>query len=128
MELRARAYNARMDVLDSNHKLAVSLLLIKQISSQPSLQADKRDCVQPLPTPPAAAVEVRATAYNACMDVLDSDHKPVWATLAVSLPVMKHAEQRRLVSHLFKAAVAAQAPAAPALSLSASKISLGQVS
>ena len=69
---------------------------------------------------------MRSTAYNACMDVLDSDHKPVWATLAVSLPVMKHAEQRRLVSHLFKGAAAAAAQPPPVLGLDTSKVVLGQ--
>ena len=91
----------------------------------PQLTSSRSACLQPPPAPPAAAVEVRATAYNACMDVLDSDHKPVWASLAVSLPVIKHAEQRRLVSHLFKAATEGQPQAS--LSLSASKLSLSQV-
>ena len=82
--------------------------------------------VQAQPAMGGQEVEVRVQAYSACMDVLDSDHKPVWASLAVSLPVMKQAEQRRLVSALF-ARMAEGQPATPAASLSASKVLLGQV-
>ena len=71
-------------------------------------------------------VEVRVQAYSACMDVVDSDHKPVWASLAVSLPVMKQDEQRRLVTALF-ARLTGPPPAMPVASLSASKVLLGQV-
>ena len=69
---------------------------------------------------------MRVQAYSACMDVVDSDHKPVWASLTLSLPVMKQDAQRRLVTRLF-ARLAGPPPATPPASLSASKVLLGQV-
>ena len=82
--------------------------------------------VQAKPALGGQEVEVRVQAYSACMDVVDSDHKPVWASLTLSLPVMKQDAQRRLVTSLF-ARLAGPPPATPPASLSASKVLLGQV-
>lgn len=72
-------------------------------------------------------ITVRPVAYNACMDVFDSDHKPVWASLAVDIPITHHDKCRRLASHVLKAAASKSTPPVPLLKLSTNVISLHQV-
>ena len=45
-------------------------------------------------------VAVRCLQYGAWMDVVDSDHKPVFALLEVNLPVIDQAAKRRVCSQL----------------------------
>ncbi|KAK9832480.1 hypothetical protein WJX81_000147 [Elliptochloris bilobata] len=73
------------------------------------------------------AVGVQAIAYDACMDVLGSDHKPVWAVLAVDIPVTQQELRRRLCSELLQRCVAAHVPPRPRLELSNKTINLRQV-
>lgn len=82
----------------------------------PSLQGGKPD-----------EIRVRSGAYNACMDVFDSDHKPVWASLAVDIPIVHHDKCRRLASHVLKAITAKSTPPVPLVKLSTYSISLRQV-
>ncbi|KAK9799381.1 hypothetical protein WJX73_007250 [Symbiochloris irregularis] len=70
---------------------------------------------------------VRPKDYNACMDVFDSDHKPVWAALAVDIPCIHHDKCRRLASHVLKATAARSTPPVPLMKLSTDSIILRQV-
>ncbi len=71
---------------------------------------------------------VRAIKYSSCLDVIDSDHKPVWALLALDVPVTSQDKKRRMCSHILKhTAAQGQAPASPALQLSSDTVSLSQV-
>ena len=72
-------------------------------------------------------IMVRPNAYNACMDVFDSDHKPVWASLAVDIPMIHHDKYRRLASHVLKAASAKATPPVPLARISTNSIELRQV-
>eukprot|EP01025_Chloroclados_australasicus_P061797 TRINITY_DN811_c0_g1_i1.p1 TRINITY_DN811_c0_g1~~TRINITY_DN811_c0_g1_i1.p1 ORF type:complete len:1282 (-),score=153.48 TRINITY_DN811_c0_g1_i1:358-3852(-) len=40
-------------------------------------------------------IVVRALDYNCCVDVIESDHKPVWATLYAEVPVIQQEVKRR---------------------------------
>lgn len=73
-------------------------------------------------------VVVKALKYSACVDVIDSDHKPVWALLALDVPVTNQEKKRRMCSHILKQAAAqGQAPDCPALQASCDSIQLNQV-
>ena len=77
---------------------------------------------------PVDEVVVRAIQYSSCLDVIDSDHKPVWALLALDVPVTNQEKKRRMCSHILKhTAAQGQAPASPALQLSSDTVSLSQV-
>ncbi len=77
---------------------------------------------------PVDEVIVRAIKYSSCLDVIDSDHKPVWALLALDVPVTNQEKKRRMCSHILKhTAAQGQAPASPALQLSSDTVSLSQV-
>jgi hypothetical protein len=77
---------------------------------------------------PVDEVVVRAIKYSSCLDVIDSDHKPVWALLALDVPVTNQEKKRRMCSHILKhTAAQGQAPASPALQLSSDTVSLSQV-
>lgn len=73
---------------------------------------------------------MRALRYNACKDVLDSDHKPVWAILALDVPVTDQQKKRRMCSHILKHSLAQETAAAgkPALQMSCETVRLSQVS
>lgn len=79
---------------------------------------------------PVDEVVVRPLRYNACMDVLDSDHKPVWALLALDVPVTNQQKKRRMCSHFLKQAFEQETAAAgkPALQMSCETVRLSQVS
>lgn len=64
------------------------------------------------------------------MDVIDSDHKPVWATLAVDVPVTDQSKKRRMCSHFLKQSFEQETAAAgkPALQMSCETVRLSQVS
>lgn len=73
-------------------------------------------------------VVVKALKYSACVDVIDSDHKPVWVLLALDVPVTNQEKKRRMCSHILKQAAAqGQAPDRPALQASCDSIQLNQV-
>ncbi|KAK9805177.1 hypothetical protein WJX72_003678 [[Myrmecia] bisecta] len=72
-------------------------------------------------------ISVKALAYNACLDVTESDHKPVWASLAADMPVTNQDKKRRICSHLLKAVAAKSTPATPSVELSASLVTLSQI-
>ena len=73
-------------------------------------------------------VVVRAVKYSACVDVIESDHKPVWALLALDVPVTNQEKKRRMCSHILKqAANQGQAPERPALQVSRDSVQLKQV-
>ena len=73
-------------------------------------------------------VVVKALKYNACLDVIDSDHKPVWALLALDVPVTNQEKKRRMCSHILKQAAAqGQSLDRPALQLSCDSVQLNQV-
>ena len=77
---------------------------------------------------PVNEVVVRATRYSACVDVIDSDHKPVWALLALDVPVTNQEKKRRMCSHILKHSSAAErAPDRPTLQLSSDTVQLSQV-
>lgn len=77
---------------------------------------------------PVDEVVVRAIKYSSCLDVIDSDHKPVWAVLALDVPVTNQEKKRRMCSHILKhTAAQGQAPASPALQLSSDTVNLSQV-
>lgn len=77
---------------------------------------------------PADEVVVKAIKYSSCLDVIDSDHKPVWALLALDVPVTNQEKKRRMCSHILKhTAAQGQAPGSPALQLSSDSVSLSQV-
>ena len=77
---------------------------------------------------PVNEVVVRALKYSACIDVIDSDHKPVWALLALDVPVTNQEKKRRMCSHILKhTAAQGQAPSGPALQLSSDSVKLNQV-
>ncbi|KAL0054630.1 hypothetical protein WJX82_000216 [Trebouxia sp. C0006] len=81
----------------------------------------------PEPPLPVDEVVVRAIKYSSCLDVIDSDHKPVWALLALDVPVTNQEKKRRMCSHILKhTAAQGQAPASPALQLSSDTVSLSQ--
>ena len=79
---------------------------------------------------PVDEVVVRPLRYNACMDVIDSDHKPVWALLALDVPVTNQQKKRRMCSHFLKQAFEQETAAAgkPALQMSCETVRLSQVS
>ena len=72
---------------------------------------------------------MRALHYNACMDVIDSDHKPVWALLALDVPVTDQHKKRRMCSHFLKQSFEQETAAAgkPALQMSCETVRLSQV-
>ena len=71
---------------------------------------------------------MKALRYSACVDVIDSDHKPVWALLALDVPVTNQEKKRRMCSHILKQSAAqGQAPDCPALQLSCDSVQLNQV-
>ena len=71
---------------------------------------------------------MKALKYSACVDVIDSDHKPVWALLALDVPVTNQEKKRRMCSHILKQAAAqGQAPDRPGLQASCDSIQLNQV-
>ena len=76
---------------------------------------------------PVDEVVVKAIKYSSCLDVIDSDHKPVWALLALDVPVTNQEKKRRMCSHILKHTAQGQAPASPALQLSSDTVSLSQV-
>ena len=76
----------------------------------------------------AEEIVVKALKYSACMDVTDSDHKPVWALLALDVPVTNQEKKRRMCSHILKQTIAqGQAPDRPALQASCYSVQLNQV-
>ena len=76
----------------------------------------------------AEEVVVKALKYRACVDVIDSDHKPVWALLALDVPVTNQEKKRRMCSHILKQTAAqGQAPDRPALQASCDSVQLNQV-
>ena len=73
-------------------------------------------------------VVVRASRYSTCPDVIESDHKPVWAILELDVPVTDQQKKRRMCSHILKAfAAKGQARGRPALHLMPSAVQLKQV-
>ena len=73
-------------------------------------------------------VVVKAQKYNSCLDVIDSDHKPVWALLSLDLPVTNQEKKRRMCSHILKQTAAqGQSSERPALKLSCDSVQLNQV-
>ena len=77
---------------------------------------------------PVDEVVVKAVKYSACVDVIESDHKPVWALLALDVPVTNQEKKRRMCSHILKqAANQGQAPERPALQVSRDSVQLKQV-
>lgn len=73
-------------------------------------------------------VVVKALKYSACVDVIDSDHKPVWALLALEVPVTNQEKKRRMCSHILKqTANQGQALERPALQVSCDNVQLNQV-
>ncbi len=71
-------------------------------------------------------IQVRASAYDAWMDVCDSDHKPVYALLDADVPWTIQEKKRRLVNRIMKACYGggADAAASPQLRLSKSSVRL----
>uniref|UniRef100_A0A7S1XA16 Inositol polyphosphate-related phosphatase domain-containing protein n=1 Tax=Tetraselmis chuii TaxID=63592 RepID=A0A7S1XA16_9CHLO len=55
------------------------------------------------------AVNVASEEYNACMGVIDSDHKPVFSFLSLDIPVLDMTRQRRESSHMLKQCLTDQA-------------------
>ena len=74
-----------------------------------------------------AEVTVAAKMYSACMDVVDSDHKPVCALLSAVLPVLAPAKARRLAARLIKQVFTASAPMGPLLAVFPATLKLHQV-
>lgn len=74
-----------------------------------------------------AEVRVTAKMYSACMDVVDSDHKPVCALLNAVLPVLAPAKARRLAARLMRQVFAGSAPAVPTVIVSPATVKLHQV-
>ena len=71
---------------------------------------------------------MKAMRYASCIDVIDSDHKPVWALLALDVPVTDQEKKRRMCSHIMKQhAAQAQPSEQPALQLSSDSVELSQV-
>ena len=76
----------------------------------------------------AEEVVVKALKYSACVDVIDSDHKPVWALLALDVPVTNQEKKRRMCSHILKQTAAqGRGPDCPALQASCDTVQLNQV-
>lgn len=76
----------------------------------------------------AEEIVVKAIKYSACVDVIDSDHKPVWALLALEVPVTNQEKKRRMCSHILKQTAAqGQAPDRPVLQASCDSVQLNQV-
>ncbi|CAL5226967.1 g9852 [Coccomyxa viridis] len=75
----------------------------------------------------ASEVTVEAKTYSACMDVMQSDHKPVCALLNIVLPNLAPPQARRLSSELLGEVFAAVEPAKPRLSLTPDLLELHQV-
>ncbi|BDA49078.1 probable type I inositol polyphosphate 5-phosphatase 12 [Coccomyxa sp. Obi] len=73
-----------------------------------------------------AEVTVTSKMYSACMDVVDSDHKPVCALLSAVLPVLAPSKARKVAARLIKQVFAASAPAAPGLTVSPAALKLHQ--
>ena len=73
------------------------------------------------------AITVEAGEYDSCMGIIDSDHKPVWSRLQVTLPVVLQDKQRRKCSHLLKDAFLHSLPEPPKISLSADRLRLHPV-
>ncbi|CAL8463974.1 g3509 [Coccomyxa elongata] len=73
-----------------------------------------------------AEVTVTAKMYSACMDVVDSDHKPVCALLSAVLPVLAPSKARKVAARLIKHVFAASGPAAPGVSVSPAALKLHQ--
>ena len=74
------------------------------------------------------AITVEASEYDSCMSIIDSDHKPVWSRLQVTLPVVLQDKQRRKCSHLLKDAFLHSLPEPPRIVLSADRLRLHPVS
>lgn len=70
---------------------------------------------------------MEAVEYAACMEVCDSDHKPVYSRLRVSLPVTLQEERRRECSRLLKESWGHSLPDPPNVLLSKELISLHPV-
>lgn len=70
---------------------------------------------------------VDALEYDAAMEVCDSDHKPVWARLLVTLPVTRQAEKRRLCSSLLAECYSRSAPEPPRVEISPGTLQLHPV-
>lgn len=75
----------------------------------------------------AEAITVEAAAYDSCMSIIDSDHKPVWSRLQVTLPVVLQDKQRRQCSHLLKDAFLHSVPEPPRIVLSSDRLFLHPV-
>eukprot|EP00884_Botryococcus_braunii_P008580 jgi/Botrbrau1/17723/Bobra.0166s0145.1 len=69
-------------------------------------------------------VAVSATQYQAALDVTESDHKPVWATLVVDLLAENLPAQRAATAGLLEETFAQTAPAAPSVTVSTDQIRL----
>jgi len=54
------------------------------------------------------AVAATSTEYNTCMNVIDSDHKPVFSFLSLDIPVVDMTRKRREASHMLKQCLAEQ--------------------
>uniref|UniRef100_A0A061RPG9 Phosphatidylinositol-bisphosphatase n=1 Tax=Tetraselmis sp. GSL018 TaxID=582737 RepID=A0A061RPG9_9CHLO len=52
------------------------------------------------------SVTMSSREYGACVEVIDSDHKPVYSVLMLDIPIADMAGKRRLASHVLKKAVA----------------------
>ena len=76
----------------------------------------------------AAADDIRVTCppecYNALFEVVDSDHKPVWALLHADVPVADQSHLRGLASTLLSRGDAALLPAPACLRLSSQHVQL----
>ncbi|KAL3132931.1 hypothetical protein ABBQ38_006845 [Trebouxia sp. C0009 RCD-2024] len=87
----------------------------------------EESALTPPPQAPVDEVVVKALKYSACVDVIESDHKPVWALLALDVPVTNQEKKRRMCSHILKrAANQGQAPERPALQVSCDSVQLKQ--
>lgn len=76
----------------------------------------------------ADAVKVDALSYTADMTVTDSDHKPVWSNLAVTLPVVIQQERRRKCSQLLQDCFHRSLPETPEIALSTETVYIPHVS
>jgi len=75
----------------------------------------------------AEAITVEAMEYNSCMSIIESDHKPVWTRLGVTLPVTLQERHRRKCSHLLKDCFLHSMPEPPNVRLSTDLITLHPV-
>lgn len=74
--------------------------MICSSSFMPHMQPTREELLSAPPPFSDGEVRVTATDYRSWGDVLDSDHRPVCATLEISLPVTDAAKKRALVSAL----------------------------